>query len=168
MIQKPFPVFGYVIVRNELTAGEVFTDQTIKENKYIVDEKFKTVWLQTKGHIHDVEDNTGATQDRYAGDSTLIKPEPIGHWTMQIVEDAVVFCLSPVVNENKYPQAPDVIHVAIAAGQTREFAKDSKLFLASGTLTVEGKTFDGPKQIRFASSAKTVTAVTNCYGLLFP
>lgn len=162
MNSKPYPFFGHVIIRNELSAGEIITDDSMQRNRYKVDENFKFVWLQTSGHIHDVELNTGATQDRYAGDSTLSKPEPNGSWEMSIIEDAVVWCYSPNVNTVPVTLA----HFALPDGQSVNLAPGTQLFLCEGVLSIGVITVAAPKQLRVGAAAKSVTAVGNCLGLI--
>ena len=163
MNSKPYPFFGHVLMRNELSAGEIITDDSMRSNRYKVDKDFKFIWLQTSGHIHDVEINTGATQDRYAGDSTLSKPEPDGSWEMSITEDAVVWCYSPIINI-----APVTLtHFALADGQSVNLAPGTQLFLCDGVLSIGVTTVAAPKQLRVDAAGKTVTAVGNCLGLIF-
>jgi hypothetical protein len=78
-----------------------------------------------------------------------------------------VFCVSPTPNSSRNPAVPPLDHFALASGASVVLKKGTKLFLAEGTLHVEGKDITGPKQIEVVSGDKSFSAVTPCLGLLF-
>ena len=178
--QTPYPAFGYIILKNEFAPGDVVTDELFTNNTYFVinplpydggnfgNTGYGYTWVYTSGLIRAVSLTTGAVQERGAGFCNLVTPEQIGMYAFEFIEPGVLFCLSPMANSTKQPRVPQTVHFSLAAGDTVTVPHDTKLFLAVGQLQINGQSHEGVKQIRFSATDQTVTATTNCYGLIFP
>lgn len=166
MKQKAFPAFGYFILKNDISSGEVVNDDTLRGNTYVNDENFLTVWLQIAGQATDTNES-GETQLRVAGDSTLSKPLMPGKNQLVFDTDMVIFCVSPSANAQKNPVVPVLQPFSLLAGQTVTLPVGSRLFLADGKLSIGGVEVSGTRQISFSIDDKVCTAQTNCLGFLF-
>jgi hypothetical protein len=61
----------------------------------------------------------------------------------------------------------DIAAWRLAAGEEVVLPKDTKLFLASGTVQISDVPIAGPRQIYVTSMDKNVTAMTDAYGVTF-
>lgn len=166
MFSKPYPAFGYVLIKNSVEAGEDITDETLKNNTYTVDENFKTIWLQLNGKSTHVNES-GQTQVRVGGDSTLTKPLMQGKNHVTFDEAMDVFCVSAFANRDRNPPMPSLQHFALAAGQSTTLKKGTKLFLASGVVVGAGGEIAGPRQIEVISGDRTFASLSDCLGFIF-
>lgn len=62
---------------------------------------------------------------------------------------------------------PTLSSLVFSEGETKLIPNETNLFLARGTLVVNGKSFTGPAQIRIRSGEATAVASTECYSLIF-
>lgn len=166
MEMKAFPAFGYVVLRSVVEASEIVDDDTLADNTYVSDDNFVTVWLQVDGLATHTNDS-GQTQTRVAGDSTISKPLMPGRNSIVFNERTTTFCVGPTANRNKSPKVPPLQHFAIKAGDSVVMPSGAKLFLASGAIEVGGLRINGTRQISFSSGEKLCTAVEDSLGLIF-
>jgi hypothetical protein len=174
MITTIHRAFGYIIFKQEILANSKINNDPVFNNVYDVTDvaKFgKTengfIWLYTSGQTKITNMHTGEVHLRNPGFCNLITPEIIGKFKYEVVEDSVVFCMSGDVNDEKLP-LPLLQYFNLATDAKVELNSHTKLFLAEGSITVEGQTFIGPKQIKVGDSAKEFFANTQCYGYIFP
>ena len=174
MISTVHPAFGYIIVKQQIPANTVINNDPAVDNIYTVTDVSKFgqttdgfIWLYTFGQTKITNIYTGEIQLRNPGYCNLVTPEKIGTFKKEIVEDAVIFCLSGRTNDKKLP-LPTLQYFSLTAGSKTELNPNTKLFLADGSITVDDQTFAGPKQIKVGDIAKEIIANTQCYGYIFP
>jgi len=126
------------------------------------------IWLNTKGHMRIVNKETNEVEDRYAGASNLLKEEKIGKYVGRCIEPATVFSIWFESNLDQSPIIPNVKYFKLNKGETYNAPLGTKLFLAEGTIYINGQTFEGTRQIKVSTEPKTFLGLTDCYGLLFP
>jgi hypothetical protein len=158
--------FGIIVSKTLFSKGEVVVLDPIINNVFQIGPSFGFVWYNTVGDDLLTNTVTGEQIVRPAGTCTLTAPIPYGEWRMEIPEDLETLCVNPFMNQNMLPLADHMVEFKMSAGESRLIPSNTKLFLGSGKLTVEGKTIEGPNQILFKSGAKQVTATTDCYGFI--
>lgn len=175
MVQTPFAAFGYVIMRDQFAVGETLNDELFSDGIYTVfnpspfsDGRFGAIksgytWVYTKGVMQHVNATTGQIQNRAEGYCNITTLETIGTSRAECIEAAEVFCLSPMVNS----PLPTTSYFKLLQGETTTLPLGTKLFLCAGELQTPDTTLVGPRQISVSSGDVSVTASTNCYGLLF-
>ena len=180
MKQNVLRAFGYIIVQNDWEQGEVFSDDYCVNNKFNIkrevdssltpdqfrEQDFNHIWLITKGRIDVVEEDTGNVCVRRAGFCTLDVQNQIGDLELSIVEPTQLFCLSANRNLKRTPIIPALKSFKLLAGETYTTHDEMKLFLAAGELQSGVINATGPSQIQIGSN-KVVTAMVDCYGLVF-
>jgi hypothetical protein len=166
MDTKLFRAFGYLVIRNSIAAGENINDDTLKNNTYTFDSNFRTVWLQTEG-LSTHTNQSGAVQERVAGDSTISKPLLAGKNTIVFNTNTSVFCISPEANKSMDPVIPNLAHFSLSAGSSATLPVGTKLFLVHGELSVGEMILSGIRQLEIKSRETSVQATTDCFGLLF-
>jgi hypothetical protein len=148
MQQKAYAGFGYIVVQNNLNAGETgIISEPVFENVFSVGESFPYIWLYTKGTDVLVNVDTQGTITRTAGQSTVIDPFPIGTWRTTLPEALEFWCISGYSNLNKNPPLPNVSIFALLDGQQAVVPHGTRLFLASGALEIGSSTIPFGKQI---------------------
>lgn len=179
MDAKPYPAFGYVILRTKLKAGEVINDEVMQSNVFSVDNPSADhtgsisgsngayIWMLLDGvHTHtDIE--TGSVDRHERGWCNLVNPLHVGMYEFSVIEDSVYICFSPVANQTRTPAIPALEYFALENGQSRELAQGTKLYLLDGVLNIAGKEIPSMRQINLASGSKTVTAIGSCLGYIF-
>lgn len=168
MERKAYAAFGYLIGKNTFTAGETFISDPVFNNKFSVGEYFPYTWLYTKGRDILINTTTNEQEERFAGDSNISKPYPVGEWISTLPVDMELFCISGFSNSNKTPALPEVSIFKLSKNQSTTIPNGTKLFLAEGTINIAGSNYQGVKQIYFKAGDKTVTAVEDSYGFIFP
>jgi len=158
MIQKPFAAFGHVLICNSCNKDEVYT-ATVEENTPCT-----IFWA--KGHYKNKHVSANADfMDFPRG--TFLRPGDLvpGVFEHTAIEESDVFCYDSRLNGG---QSLDITPWILPGGSETILSVGTKLFLCSGTLTVNGNNIDKPTQINISSGNTLVTAVTDCYGLIFP
>ena len=156
MIRKPFAAFGYVLYANYYEAGYTVDAASSADSK--------TVLLFTEGSF--------TIRDKETGE---IAHECVPGWinygnyqdrVFSCVSntDSVSWCYDPKVNQNV---VPPLELVALKTGEAIALPQDTKLFLCSGTVTINGQERTSPKQISVKSANVTATATTDVYGFIF-
>lgn len=183
MESKSYPAFGYVVVRNSFPAGHVMDDDEIFSNGCFTitnpspyaDGKFGPPqggyqWLYISGRIQHTNTETQAVQQRTRGFCNLDTPETIGTFRVESLEDSVIYCTSPFINKEKNPVSPNTTCFRLPQGQTAALVEGTKLFLADGTIEVNGVQIEGPRQVhvRVGTGPRQVTALSDCLGYIFP
>ena len=168
------PMFGYLILKQQIPANTVINDSPVKYGVVNIDDlsKFgKTsngfVWLHTSGEMTFTDANTGEVQVRNAGYCNLETPEKLGKFKVEATQDSTVFCFNGELNNKKLP-LPALQYFLILENNTVELSANTKLFLADGSLSIGDQTFVGPKQIKVGDVTRVFTANTNCYGYILP
>jgi hypothetical protein len=180
MIVTPHAAFGYIILKNEVSAGETVDDNLIKGGSLVIynpstfeDGRFGDfdsgcVWLYIQGDVRHTNIFTNEQKHRTRGYCNLETPEDVGFFKIDIMADTKMFCISPTMNEEKTPRVPHVTFFKLLSGQSQELPAGTKLFLADGELSINGSNLTGARQIHVGSNARTATAVSDSYGFLFP
>lgn len=167
MDSKPYRAFGYVVVMNRFFAGEDLNLPPVANNLFTVGDEFPYVWMYTDGSVISTNTATGEQKLRQAGDCTVTDPWPKGEWLVSNATDYDVCCIAADANQGKNPPIPPLAPFSMKAGEVRVIAKGTRLFLAEGQIDIEGVVAAGVRPIDFASGDKTVTAITDAYGLIF-
>lgn len=93
------------------------------------------------------------SNDYYAG---LFEHTAIG--------DTVLFCCSRQVED---ANPPVISKFFIVAGDSTVLPKGTKLFHCSGEVTINGNAVVKPTQVRSKANELNITAITDCYGMIF-
>jgi hypothetical protein len=168
MYQKTYLAFGYYIAKSVFTAGEVVISEPVVDNVFTVGDAFPYVWFYTKGTDVLINLDTQEQITRTAGDCTVTLPYPKGTWRTTLPEDLELWCISPFNNTTKHPPVPNVSVFSLANGAQTIVPRGTKLFLLSASIQIDGKTILAGRQIEFVSGDKTVSAIGDAYGLIFP
>jgi hypothetical protein len=169
MIQKTFPAFGFFIVRNDVDAGEVISDGDLVNGVFTADQNFACTWVYSKGLIRNTEVTTGEQRLRPAGYNNIESAEPVGTWRAEVIEPTVIFCIPPIAQNNVQPPLIKRLgYFHLPAGASTTLPNATKLSLCDGKLLVGGMEIRGMRQVQVKSRDVSVTAVEDCYGILFP
>jgi hypothetical protein len=155
---KPFAAFGHVLIRNSCVKGEVYSA--------VVEEGTPCTIFWAKGHYKNKNLTTGEDfRDLPRG--TFLRPEDLvpGVFEHTAVEESDVFCYDARLNGN---QSIGLIPWHLPGGTETVLPVGTKLFLCSGTLTVHSNNIEKPTQLHVRFGDSLVTAVHDCYGLIFP
>jgi hypothetical protein len=158
MIRKPYAAFGHVLFCNSCTKGEVYTA--------VIEENTPCTIFWAKGHYKNKHVSAGTDfPDCPVG--TFLRPEDLvpGVFEHTAVEESDVFCYDTRLNAGKML---DLSPWHLSGGAETILPVGTKLFLCSGVLTVNGNNIDKPTQLHIRSGDSLVTAVSDCYGLIFP
>jgi len=158
MIQKPYAAFGYVLIENTYADEETYT-------AIIGDDiKCTTFWVQGVFKNKHVSANQ-EFRDFLTG--TFLRPSDCipGVFEHRSVGESKVFCFDQRLNSDQYVELTPFV---LEGGTETILPKDTKLFLCSGHLAVNGNNIEKPTQVSVRSGNTLVTAITDCYGLIFP
>ncbi len=157
MKRNPYAAFGYVLVENTYEDGETFIaiiGEDIKCTTFWVQGAFSNKNLSTGTDIHDFTTGWFLRPSDYVA----------GTFEHKSIGESKVFCFDQRLNNNQYIElAPFVL----TGGSETVLPKNTKLFLCAGQLAVNSINIDKPTQINISSGNTLVTAVTDCYGLVF-
>lgn len=177
MEMKSYPAFGYVLVRCKIQAGEIINDISVDNGVMTVDSvsdsgvatvnNSEYVWLQVYGEQTYTEQVTGEPTVHYPGWCNLVEDISVGKHSIHVDSNSEHICLSSHLNESRLPKMPPLSLFNLAAGEQIVMPKETKLYLVEGTLDVAGAKIPSMRQVHFKSGAKTVSADTNCIGLIF-
>lgn len=179
MILKALPAFGWIVLKDEFEAGEIFSNELFKENVYTVhnpspynDGRFGDTpcgyqWLYVQGRAKVTNLDTQEVSYRYPGHCNVEMIEQVGRFKVEFLEPTILFCLNGVTNAQK-GGVPNTSYFGLKAGEKRLLETNTKLFLASGELIVNGQSVSGHRQLHFTKGSKEVEAATDCYGYIFP
>jgi hypothetical protein len=164
-----YPAFGYYVVRNKIAAGEVITDDVFVDGLVDITVPFNICWFYTKGLVHNVNVSTGAVSVRTPGFCNAVTKETAGVWRADFLEESVVFCVPPQQPNPSVPPLVDLlVPLVLPAGQSTTIQQGTKLYVCQGLLTVGDKTVPSLRQLEFKNGSRTVTAVEDCFCLIFP
>lgn len=179
MEAKPYPAFGYVLLRTKIKAGELISDDALINNVLYIDNaatdhtgsvngsKGAYVWLLISG-LHEYKNTeTGEVKLHEPGWCNLVHKPAAGTYEFDVLEDSEQICFSPTVNSDRVPTIPQLEFFELSDGDSCELAQGTKLYLVSGNLSVAGKTIQSMRQVRIASGDQTVSAVGRCLGFIF-
>lgn len=158
MKHKPYAAFGYVLMENTYEDNEVYTaliGDDIKCTTFWAEGAFENKNLTTNEDFRSFPTGTFLTPADYVP----------GMFEHRSIGESKVFCFDQRLNGNNYVE---LVPFILAGGAETIFPQNTKLFLCSGQLAVNGTNVDKPTQINVKSGNSLVTAVTNCYGLIFP
>ncbi len=161
---KVLKAFDILVVKTEVFSGAILTVEPILDGVFTVGSSFDYVWMISKGRLVCTETTTGEVVELRKGESTLTKSFSKGEWRMQVMEDTESLCVSPFLNETTSQITNKVAPFAMLSGQNKAISKDSKLFLGSGSLQIDDRTFNSPAQIRFSKGNKIVHANEDSFG----
>jgi len=168
MYTRSYLAFNYLVAKNVFTAGEIFISDPVVNNVFAVGDVFPYVWFYTKGTDILINLDTQEQITRTAGDCSITVPYPKGTWRTTLPEELELWCISPFSNSNKTPPIPNVGVFSLADGQETIVPHGTKLFLIHASIEVAGRTIPAGRQVEFVSGDKTVLAIGNAYGLIFP
>lgn len=176
--QTPCAAFGYVIIKNEMDAGDILNDELFNNGKYIITDstpndlgKYGDVgsgyaWLYTRGRLKHTNVYTNESEVRGPGWCNLVSVVEPGVYSAEILEPMVTFCVSPIPNKNRLPKIPKMEYFYLAKNSTTTLVVGAKLFLADGTMTAGATVLTGTRQVSVLSGDVIVTATSDCYGFL--
>lgn len=179
MILKTLPAFGWVILKDSFDTGEIFSNELFTENVYTIhnpspygDGRYGNTlcgyqWLYVQGHAKVTNVDTQEITYRYPGHSNLVIPEQVGTFKVEFLEPTVLFCLNMFNNPTK-GTVPNTTYFGLKAGEKQTVPNDTKLYLASGELLVNGTNIAGHRQVHFSSGSREVEALQDSYGYIFP
>lgn len=165
MICKPVAAFGYVVFLASLTDGEVHSvnitsaDGAYTNGYYYYYEglaKFHSVDTNT-----DLPDRTVGWLNKEHTDAGTTAP---GTVTVTAVGDTAWVCI-PLTHNVSLP--PSLTSLTLSSGDTGTFTQGSDLFLVKGSMTVAGRAFVGPAQIRVRSGEVQYAATEHSHLLKF-
>lgn len=162
----PCRSFGLVAAISKFKAGESVTNDPLIDGRFVVGSNFGFVWMYTKGRAVFVNEATGEQIESVAGDNLITNPIPMGEWILTAPEDFEVVCYSPFLNEKNLPIASKLTPFILQEDASTLVPHMTQLFLAQGSIEVDGKVLQGPRQILFKSGDKTVVAVAPAYGFI--
>jgi hypothetical protein len=180
MILKVLPAFGWLVLKDSFDAGEVFSNELFTENVYTVhnpspysDGRFGNTlcgyqWLYTEGRVRHTNVDTGEYADRTPGYCNLVTWEKVGTFRAEFLEPTTLFCINAPTNASKGSTVPHTEYFGLSAGERRTVPNGTKLFLASGSLLINGNQMHGPRQLHFGSGDREVEALNEAYGYIFP
>ncbi len=154
---KPYAAFGHVLIENTYDDNETYTA--------IIGDDVKCTTFWAKGFFKNK--HVSANSDfRDFPTGTFLRPEDCvpGVFEHTSVGESKVFCFDQRLNPGKHP---DMLPFILTGGSETVLPKGTKLFLCDGELAVKGKNISKPTQLSIASEDALITAVTDCYGLLF-
>jgi hypothetical protein len=157
MNQKPYAAFGYVLIENTYADGETYT-AVIGD-----DIKCTTFWVQGMFSNKNLSENT-ELHDFTTG--WFLRPSDYvaGTFEHKSIGGSKVFCFDQRLNNNQYVELTPLV---LTGGAETILPKDTKLFLCAGQLAVNNINIDKPTQLNISSGNTLVTAVTDCYWLIF-
>lgn len=165
MDTKIFPAFGYTVLRRKCAVGEVLTDEDYTNGIIEITEPWSTCWVVTKGLIHQTHLETSNVSVRPAGFNSIENREPAGKSRCEFIEDTTVFCVPGAQSKTLI----DTLRFfMLGAGDSTTLPQGTKLSLFQGELSVGEKTIKELRQVEIKSGDKVVTAVEDCYGIIFP
>ncbi len=158
MILKPYAAFGKVLTKNTYQDNEVFFA--------VIGEDISCTTFWVKGRFKNKNVTTGQVCEDYLPGKLFRKADYIpSTYEHTAVGETEVFCYDTKINNNE--EINIETFYLNATGETL-LPIGTKLFLCSGKLVVNNVEIDKPTQIRIKSEDTLVTAITDCYGLLFP
>lgn len=169
MDTKAFPAFGCTIMRHRISKNEILNDDLYVDGLIKVTEPFEICWLYTKGLVHQVNVETQEVSVRAPGYCNAVVKETAGVWRADFKEDSIVFCIPQPLSTNPLRLLIDTLQVfLLPAGESTTIAQGTKLSLCQGQLKIDSATVRDLRQIEFKSGDRTVTAIEDCFGLIFP
>ena len=170
--QKPARAFDTIALLLDIPAGTVLNDSDVRNGCFVVhpdgtynETRDQFVWMVFHGHIRHTHLETGSVTDRHAGYCSLGIFDKPGITRVDVVADTRMMCIPPHLRHGVSLQ--DIAAWRLAAGEEVVLPKDTKLFLASGTVQISDVPIAGPRQIYVTSMDKNVTAMTDAYGVTF-
>ena len=159
--------FGYIVVKNVFETENEELQNHQWANGPVSSFDVDAIWITAEGLSRFTEVNTGVIEEYGPGDFTPDVPTP-GLWQFKACEyPTTIFCLE-AGNLNEGIDLHMIEKFTLKSGETVTLQQGTKLFLAHGTLTVDGSSHSGTKQLKLSTGEKTLTATTDCYGFIFP
>lgn len=157
MNEKPYAAFGHLLIERSLIDGETYTA--------IVSEAPQSTHFWAKGAFSNRNLTTNEDMPDFVT-GTLLTPSDYypGTFEHTAVGDTSLFCFHLQENQN---DLPTVTKLVVAAGESVTLPQGTKLFHCAGEMTVNGNLVDKPTQIRSATNVLTISATTDCYGMIF-
>ena len=157
---KSYPCHGLVIDRTTLRKGEFINDRVMASNNFSIsgnkivrdDSALKQYWWFMESGHNTHENSMGVVTDQTFGWSNKDNPMADGDYLLSVKEACVVWCFNETANDT----LPDFDFQVVSSGDTWGFQDGAKVFLMSGSFTVDGKTVTGPRQL-VVSGNKSVT-----------
>ncbi|MDO9100513.1 MAG: hypothetical protein Q7V53_07255 [Caldisericota bacterium] len=154
-------VFGWIVHRKELFAGETYTvtvaDDTLPEESENI-----TFW--TKGLVLGKRQDGYEPAARVAGCFSLdFANMSAGTFTFTCIEDSEWFCVNSRANRNALPT---LTPVRLPAGDVLDLPAGTLLFVCTGTLRTAAGDVVAGDELELLNPAQ-VTAVEDVYGLIF-
>jgi len=169
MDTKAFPAFGYTVIRHQIAKNEVLNDELYADGLVSVAVPFETCWFYTKGLVNQVNVDTAEVSVRGPGYCNAIIKETAGVWRANFIEDSTVFCVPQPQPANPLLRLIDRLQVfLLPAEKSATLPQGTKLSLCQGQLKIDNLTIRDLRQIEFKSGSRTVVAIEDCFGLIFP
>lgn len=174
-----YPAFGYVLARNWLPAGEVFSDEIMTNNVFTVQDPTpgangnisntgkSYVWFLASGQHTYRNLVTGEIDVHEPGWCNLVRKMSVGAFEFQSTKDSEYVCFSPVLNAARTPIIPDLEFVEIEAGETASFPVGTKLYVLEGEIEINGKSVVSMRQVHVTTSNITAKAKRKTYAYIF-
>lgn len=158
MILKPYAAFGRVLTKNSYADNEVFVA--------VIGDSITCTTFWSKGEFKNRNLSTG-DQFRDFPTGTFLRPSDYvpGVFEHVAIGDAEVFCYDTKINNGEEIELEPFY---LSGGSETILSPGTKLFLCSGNIATNNANVDKPTQIHVKSENTLFTAVTDCYGIIFP
>ena len=156
-------VFGWIIHSKNLNAGESYL-VNVTENTEASQLGNITLW--TKGLIEG-RNITGNVQviPRTPGYSNINRGTAIaGTYEFTATEASEWWCINYIANKK---QLPEVEILYIKKGDSNTYPAGKKIFLCSGSASVNNTLCEAPIALELTSGQQLLTALNTCYGFIF-
>lgn len=160
----PYAAFGKVVILAQTNPGDTRVvplgrDGLVKSGWYFYTHGVAKVHVIETGE--QLEDRLpGWLNSEHAGASA----STTGNLQLNFPVFTEWLCIPHQYNRDGLPTLESFV---LSAGKTTTIANNSNIFLVRGKLTINGKVFVGPTQVRVRSGDVEATAENNCYGVRF-
>jgi hypothetical protein len=157
MKTKPHAAFGYVLLEQSFVDGESYFAE--------VSAGAKNAQLWVKGRFNNKNVTLNEPHEPFEA-GMFIKPSDYitGLFEHTVVGDTTFFCFP---RQDDKGEMPELNKFFIGAGQSTSLPKGTKLFHCHGEISINGSLITNPAQIRSATNSLNISAITDCYGIIF-
>lgn len=164
MTPNPYAAFGHTVFVCKATAGEFGYTPLNESGKYSVGIIFFTKGSASLKVVETGENIGTRTAGWLSTENILRGAESSGVLRADFTEDTEWVCIANSANPNGLPTVQKIL---LKDGDVLALTVGTNLFLASGEVTLNGKSFVGPTQIRVRSADVIAYAKGDVYALKF-